>query len=196
LLPYAIGTGALVFGGLALCSDDFHLGTQGRGFIHAILLSELATNTAKVVFQKKRPTYDAQVQGNQGEDTNDSRVSFYSGHANHAFNFATYTSLMMFKFSNSTTLSTLYTATSFAAASVISYSRVQDHAHNLTDVVVGALMGTTISSLVFFRVQEVNAQLNPTQHHPLSTFRWNLTPGMTYDETGKAWYMADFKLEI
>ena len=195
MLPYAIGTGALVFGGLTLCNDNFHVWTQARGFAHALLLSEVAAESAKVIFQEKRPNHDSQVKANLGKETDDSRASFYSDHANQAFAFATYTSLLMFQYSNSVVVSTIYTAAAVAASSVISYSRVQDHAHNLSDVIVAAIMGTTISGFTFFRVQEVDAQ---SKGHPVapSPVSWNITPGMIHDSVGKTWYTADIKLEI
>ncbi|MES2614753.1 MAG: phosphatase PAP2 family protein [Bdellovibrionota bacterium] len=200
MLPYAVGAGALVFGGLTLCNDDFRIWTQARGFAHALLLSEVATSGAKVIFQKKRPNYDSQIQANHGEDTDDSRASFYSDHANQAFAFTTYTSLLMFKFSNSIVISTLYTTAAVAASSVISYSRVQNHAHNLSDVIVAAVMGTTISGLTFFRVQEVDAEINSHVHEkkslvPSST-SWQITPNMLYDEVGRVWYTADLQVSI
>lgn len=194
LLPYAIGTGAFVFGGLTLCNDNFPTWTYARGLGHALLLSEVAVTAAKVTFQKKRPNYEAQVQFRNGEETNDARASFYSDHANQAFALTTYTSLMMFHFSNSLTASFIYSGAAYTAASIISYSRVTDHAHNLSDVIVGAIMGTTISGLTFFRVHTIDVEVN--KKGPSSSANWNMSPGIIHDETGKTWYTADINLEI
>lgn len=198
MLPYAVGAGALVFGGLTLSNDNFRVWTQARGFTHALLLSEVAASSAKIIFQKKRPNYNAQVYANNGEETDDSRASFYSDHANQAFAFTTYTSLLMFEFSNSIVLSSIYTAAAVTASSIISYSRVTDHAHNLSDVIVGALMGTTISGLTFFRVQEVDAQINNSHSAASSqpSVEWDVTPGILHDSLGKSWYTADLNLNF
>ncbi len=142
--------------------------------------------------QRKRPNYDAELDKNHGEEKDDMRASFFSGHASHAFTFATYTSLMMYEYANSPVLSTLYTVGAMGVAGVVAYSRVTDHAHNLTDVVVGGLAGTAISSLVFFRVQEIDKQT----HAPLSASSWEVSPTVTYDDSGRSWYVANLRWEL
>ncbi len=188
LLPYAIGTG------LSLYNKDFSLWTEARGFAHALLLSEVAAMSAKHIFQEKRPNYNSQLSTHQGEEKSDSRASFYSDHASQAFAFTTYTSLLMFKYSNSMVVSCIYGSTSTVASSIISYSRVTDHAHHLSDVLVGAFMGSAISALTFFRVQEVQKQA----HKPVNqTFvNWAITPEVRQESNGQTSYIANLNLEI
>jgi membrane-associated phospholipid phosphatase len=192
MLPYAIGTGAFVLGGLNFINEDYQFGVQVRGFAHALLLTELASSSAKTIFQKKRPNYNEQVANNSGKDTSDSRASFFSSHASQAFAFSTYTSLLLFKYSNSTLLSSIYSLTTVAASSLISYSRVTDHAHNTTDVIIGALVGASISGLTFFRVEQVELEKKREQH--LST--WKISPDFGFSSVGKIWYSANIYMEL
>lgn len=196
MLPYTIGTGALIFAGLSLTNNHFHLWSQARGFAHAILLSEVAATSAKVIFQVKRPNYNAQFQPNNGIETADSRASFYSNHANQAFTFSTYTSLLMFHYSNSIVVSSLYSAFAFSVSSIVSYSRVTDNAHNLSDVIVGSIMGATISALTFFRVQMIVNETDARSSFPASTFNWSVSPGMIRNDYGKTWITADIHVDI
>ena len=126
-------------------------------------------------------------------EPDDARASFYSDHSNMAFAFSTYTSLLMYQYSHSFIATSVYSVGLYTAASLVSASRVDDHAHNLSDVMVGALMGTTISALTFFRVQEGEEEIN--SHSRASDI--SVEPGVWHDvENKKTWYTANFEMEI
>ena len=193
MLPYLVGVGGALFSGLYYLNDDFRFWTQIRGFTHALLLSEIANSSAKLIFQKKRPNYHAQMCGANDFEPDDARASFYSDHSNMAFAFSTYTSLLMYQYSHSFIATSVYSVGLYTAASLVSASRVDDHAHNLSDVMVGALMGTTISALTFFRVQEGEEEIN--SHSRASDI--SVEPGVWLDvENKKTWYTANFEMEI
>ncbi|MGY3805262.1 phosphatase PAP2 family protein [Pigmentibacter ruber] len=190
LLPYALGTSAAIIGGLSLYSSDFPTYRHGIGWIHAHLLTEVATSTAKVTFQRKRPFYDKKVsQGNQ--PSIDDKYSFFSGHASHAFTFATYSSALLFKYSDSSLLNWTYASLIYTGASIIAASRVTDNAHNTSDVITGAIVGTIISAFVFFRVEEVNEKKQEKLIHNL-----NMSPIVYRDEVNKSWYGINVDFNI
>jgi membrane-associated phospholipid phosphatase len=144
----AIGT--LTFTGLTFSSQEFKPFTHLRGIAHAFLLTEIATSTAKVTFQRKRPFYDTQTQ-----PTRDSRFSFFSGHASHAFSFATYGSALVWTYTDTLWLKGLYTLAAYTAASWVAYTRVSGYQHYPSDVIAGACVGTLIAGSLFYRVERV-----------------------------------------
>jgi membrane-associated phospholipid phosphatase len=184
LFPLAVLTSAGIFAGLWTADQEhFPIWLQARGLTHSVLLTELGITSSKIIFQKKRPNYDAQVAANGGEEPADARASFYSGHAAHAFNFATYTSLMMWRYAHSTPVAVLYTAAATGAAGVIAYSRIPNPAHNPLDVCVGAIMGTTTAAWTFLRVQQQDPH------------NWQLTPHVAEDTQKHLYLGLDFDLE-
>ncbi|APJ04392.1 phosphatase PAP2 family protein [Silvanigrella aquatica] len=192
ILPFALGTAGLVLGGLTLANDDFALGTQVRGWLHAILLTELATSTTKVTFQRKRPFYDYK-ESTEGSTSNDDRFSFFSGHASHAFSFATYSSALMFEYSRSPLLSWTYATVAYGAASWVASTRVKDHAHNASDVIVGGIVGTAIAAAVFYRVEAVQKQKKVASSNQIEL---KVVPFAFHDETSQPWYGAHIELKI
>ncbi len=194
LLPIGLGVTAAIFGVLKLSNDDFSLGTQLRGFLHAHLLNEIATSTAKTTFQRKRPFYDTEVSSGI-KPAEDNQFSFFSGHASHAFTFATYTSGLMLKYTNNPILSWSYTAAAYTTAAWIASTRVNDHAHNVSDVIVGALVGTIISGAVFYRVQQVDAVHKKTSDKDL-IFDYQFLPYTFQDNNKRSWYAGMFEIKF
>ncbi|WGL60575.1 phosphatase PAP2 family protein [Pigmentibacter sp. JX0631] len=192
LLPYALGTSAAILGGLSLYSNEFPTYRHSIGWIHAHLLTEVATSTAKVTFQRKRPYYDKKVSqgGTLGADD---RYSFFSGHASHAFTFATYSSALLFQYSNSSILNWTYASLIYTSAGVIAASRVTDNAHYTSDVITGAIVGTLISAFVFFRVEEVNTN-NKKEEQIIYNF--NMSPIAFRDDTKNSWYGFNVEFNI
>ena len=191
LAPYALGAVTFVLGGLTLSNDNFQLGTHARGWLHAILLTEIATSTAKVTFQRKRPFYD--YPNADGPNSYDNRFSFFSGHTSHAFSFATYSTALMFEYSNSRILNWSYAALSYAGATVIANSRVTDHAHNVSDVIVGGIVGTLISAAVFYRVENV---IQKKKELSAKKYEFQAIPYAFNDDTNKTWYGANFEIKF
>ncbi len=192
LLPFAIGTSAAVLSGLTLFSENFPLYRHSIGWIHAHLLTELATCTAKVTFQRKRPFYDKKVsEGNK--PSQDDRYSFFSGHSSHAFAFATYSSAMMFKYSESAVLNWTFSGLIYTGAGIIAASRITDNAHYVSDVIVGSLVGTLISALVFFRVEDVYAKSKKETKQSLNL---NISPLVFRDDLQKSWYGVNIEFNI
>ena len=189
VLPYALGTATLVLGGLSLTNDDFALGTHVRGWLHAVLLTELATSTAKVTFQRKRPFYDT-VEREDGTNSYDARFSFFSGHASHAFSFATYSSALMFQYSNSPLLNWSYAALAYSTATWVASTRVKDHAHNVSDVVAGGIVGTAIAAAVFYRVEQVDKAHKAKSS---SKFDYQVIPYAFNDDSNNTWYGANLE---
>jgi membrane-associated phospholipid phosphatase len=183
MVPIAAGAAGAIFTGLALSNSNFPVWTQARGWLHAILLTEIATSSAKVTFQRKRPFFDTEL-NQYGTTSDDDRFSFFSGHASHAFSFATYSSLLMFEYSSSPVVNWIYSAAAFAGASAVAYSRVNDHAHNVSDIVVGGIVGTIISASVFYRVHIVDQEHNRQD----KSFSWQIVPTITSDEQDRLWY--------
>lgn len=187
LFPVALGASALVLGGLSLTNNDLSLGTQIRGWGHAILLTELATTAAKVTVQRERPFYDTE-QKTYGKTSDDDRLSFFSSHSSHAFSFATYSSALMFTYSNSTWLNWTYAITAYSAATWVASTRVTDNAHHVSDVVAGGIVGTAIAALVFYRVQQVD---KIQKANSSSGSKLQINPFTFNDNSNKVWYGAN-----
>lgn len=183
MIPIAAGTAGVIFTGLALSNSSFPIWTQARGWLHATLLTEIATSSGKVTFQRKRPFFDTEF-NQYGTTSDDDRFSFFSGHSSHAFSFATYSSLVMFEYSSSPVVNWIYSAAAFAGASAVAYSRVNDHAHNVSDVIVGGIVGSVISASVFYRVYVVNHK----HDRQSESFSWQIVPTITSDEQDRLWY--------
>jgi membrane-associated phospholipid phosphatase len=116
-----------------------------HGYDMAVALTQLATSATKGVVGRKRPNEDdARLLG----ESTKSR-SFFSGHASTTFCLATYTTL----FTRRTTDRLLYRTgvplVTFSAATYAAWSRVAEHRHYPSDVIVGAAAGTAIGALVF-----------------------------------------------
>ena len=190
MFPYILGTTTLILGGLTLSNDDFALGTHARGWLHAVLLTELATSTAKVTFQRKRPFFDAKEK-QDGTTSYDDRFSFFSGHASHAFSFATYSSALMFEYSNSQILNWAYATAAYSAATVVASSRVTDNAHNVSDVIAGGLVGTAIAAFVFYRVQQVD-KIHKTKNN--SNVNVQVLPVVFKDNLNNNWYGTNLEV--
>jgi len=190
LLPIAAGAAAGILTGLKIHNDHFPLWVESRGWVHALLLTELATSTAKVTFQRKRPFFDTAL-AQDGKTSDDDRYSFFSGHASHAFSFATYSSLMMFKYAPSKTTAWVYSICAYSAAGIVSYSRVTDHAHNLSDVLVGAFVGTLVSAAVFSKVSDAEENALHKEENKIS---WKITPRVLTDQSQHVWYGGDFEV--
>lgn len=191
-LPYALGTATLILGGLTLSNDDFALGTHVRGWLHGVLLTELATSTAKVTFQRKRPFYDT-VEKREGTTAYDDRFSFFSGHASHSFSFATYSSALMFRYSNSPLLNWSYAALAYSTAIWVSSTRVTDHAHHVSDVIAGGIVGTAITAAVFYRVEQID---KAHKANSSSKFHFQMIPYVFRDDSKNTWYGANLELKF
>lgn len=152
LAPIGGSIAALSIGSLLYTSDTFAFGPVVRGWIHAHLLTELATSFAKVTFQRKRPHHDSEKAN--GTLRKDDRFSFWSGHASHAFAFATYSSSMMREYAHPV-VGWTFTGFSYGLAAFVGGTRAHDGQHNWTDVIAGATAGTLITQLVYNRTSDV-----------------------------------------
>lgn len=188
LFPVGAGISVAILSGLSLANQDFSFGTQGRGWLHAALLTEVATSATKLTFQRKRPNYNE----NEIDTGGDSRFSFVSGHASQAFSFATYSSLLLWTHTESRVLALTYAVGAYSLATIVATSRVRDHAHNETDVIVGGLIGTAISAAVFYRVQHVEKYTKADS----SQSAWRVSPRFLSDENGKRWYGGELEINL
>jgi len=123
-----------------------------KGFMAGLFASNLLMNLTKVTVGRKRPMYDAEP------DDPDSRKSFVSGHATCVWYDWTYLTLFAFEhlgdnhnpwhlFGKS-----LLAATGVAVSSWVSYTRVDENKHFVSDVVGGAALGAAFA-LLFYAYQ-------------------------------------------
>lgn len=125
-----------------------------RGLIHSHLWTEFFTSSAKVYFGRKRPFYDTAER--LGDVRRDDKLSFFSGHASHAFAYASYASQLAFNELNSTPLAWTYAAILNGTASWVASSRAFDKQHNWSDVITGAAVGTAVGYFMYQRVQHLS----------------------------------------
>jgi membrane-associated phospholipid phosphatase len=191
LFPYSLGVATLILGGLSFSQENFAVGSHIRGWLHAQLLTEVATSSAKIIFQRKRPFYDYPKANNE-QNSDDNRFSFFSGHASHAFAFASYSSLLLFQYSKSDILNWSYAIFAHSTAAWVAQSRVTDHAHNVSDVVIGGIVGATVAASVFFRVEKVQEILQKKN----SKLNLEVYPFVYNDDTKKTWYGANVSFHL
>ncbi len=135
-------------------NSAFSIPLHLRGLMHTHLWTEFFTSSAKVYFGRKRPFFDTVER--RGESRRDDRLSFFSGHASHAFAFATYASQLALHELKSSKVSWSYVFLLNASAAWVASSRAVDKQHNWSDVLTGAAVGTAVGYLTFDRVVRVN----------------------------------------
>jgi superoxide dismutase len=114
------------------------------------------------------------------------------GHASHAFAFASYSSLLLFQYSKSNILNWSYAIFAHSTAAWVAQSRVTDHAHNVSDVVIGGIVGATVAASVFFRVEKVQEILQKKN----SKLNLEVYPFVYNDDTKKTWYGANVSFHL
>jgi hypothetical protein len=157
---WALGT----LGYLESQTDRFPVAPYLRGWIHSHLITEIATTFSKTAFQRPRPFYEKEVKKGS-KIRKDDRLSFFSGHASHAFTFAGYSSSMMLSETNHSIGAWAYTGVAMLLAASVARARAIDGQHNWTDVIAGSFVGLTTSVFVQKRVSEVIHEyaLRPSQ---------------------------------
>ena len=131
-IAYVVATGA--FGYLKNDNQALYLaGVMTR----ATLSSSIATNILKYSVREKRP------------DPSTSKVSFPSGHTTTAFTFA---SVVGFQHGP------WWGGASYLMASFVGFSRLNDNAHHLHDVLAGALIGTIYGQSICKRDEKLLTQ--------------------------------------
>ena len=137
---YAIAlSGGLLAGGLAF--GDAGVRDAGRDAIEASILSGILTNVVfKPAFGRERPTESG---GATVFKPFSSNASFPSGHATEAFAVATVIAMR----SDGWVVPTV----SYTVASLVTVSRVYQQAHFPSDVLAGAVLGTSVGRFVVGR---------------------------------------------
>jgi len=126
-----------------------------RGFVFAISVNYAIQSSVASLVGRKRPNYeDANIKGRKAE-----RRSFYSGHAAHSFGSATYMSLYLKDHIESKLLKNMLPALMFGYAGYVSYTRVDEHFHHFSDVLVGAVSGTAFTYLSYQFFQNSNRKV-------------------------------------
>jgi membrane-associated phospholipid phosphatase len=160
ILPYAAVWGAGLYGGLYFYGDSsFEIYPHVSGMVHTAIMTNIATGFTKTVFQRKRPFYDTKVADGQ-KPSNDDSFSFVSEHSSQAFAFATYSTLMVFQYTDSNIIGIFYGLAAYTTASYIAYTRVLDHAHRPSDVAAGAVLGTAVTIPIYLRVKDTIVEKN------------------------------------
>ncbi len=146
-----VGAGAIALS-LALDHDDSHW-YHLKGFLESALTVLAVTRTTKVAFGRHRPDYDL-----TGDNPASARRSFFSGHASDTLTYTTYLGLYL----RYHTFSRLrggrwlpwWEGLTYAGLAGVAFyvpaSRVWDHRHHLSDVLVGAGVGAGASAVLFW----------------------------------------------
>jgi len=118
---------------------------HARGYIMAASMNAFGTSLTKAIIGRRRPNYE----GAKALGASTRSKSFYSGHASNSFMVATYASLYTWRRTKSVVWRTALPAVLYSAAAYTAWSRVADHRHYTSDVIVGAAAGSTVSAVVF-----------------------------------------------
>ncbi len=151
-MPIAVHLGYAVTPFMIDPSDDVR---HFRGFVLAISVNYALQSTVASLVGRKRPNYDdAEDKGYKAE-----RRSFYSGHAAHSFSSAVYMSLYLKDHIKSKSLKIMLPVLMFGYAGYVSYTRIDEHFHHLSDVVAGAVSGTVITYFSYKFFQNSNRKV-------------------------------------
>lgn len=175
-VPEAIVTAYASGGALALGlipGDDsklFHL----KGYAEAVLTTLAITEIAKASFGRHRPSFSP------GDTDLDARRSFFSGHSSVWFGASTYLTLYLnqhvFSRWRGEEDHAFWTFVSafllYGSAIYVSSTRVTDNRHHLSDVLVGAGVGTA-TSLVFYWYQESRYRSAKSPRQPSEYSVWD-----------------------
>ncbi len=128
-----------------------HLRGWGRDIVvllETFAVNYAATNVVKLAVQRPRPfSYDADSSVGDPQD-GDARLSFFSGHSSTSFAMATaYASLFQARHPRSRWVAPVWVL-GLSFASTIAVARVEAGKHFWTDVIVGAVAGTSIGLIV------------------------------------------------
>jgi membrane-associated phospholipid phosphatase len=148
-----VGVGAFTL--LAWSNPDFPIWNVAAGLIHTHLFVEIATGFAKRTWQRHRPFYDRKMRESGGVVEQDGH-SFFSGHASHTMAYSVYLSHVLFTYANNTGISWGGAGLLVGGAAWVGAVRAIDGQHHPLDVVVGAAVGTVISSTVFWQMQDAH----------------------------------------
>lgn len=112
-------------------------------FLLLLLTDQISSGLFKHLFKRYRPTHhpDFLNQVKTVFNYRGGNYGFISGHATNAFGFATFCALI---FRNR-----LFTFTIFLYATLNAYSRIYIGVHFISDVVVGAIVGTLLAGLMY-----------------------------------------------
>ncbi|MCF8262805.1 MAG: phosphatase PAP2 family protein [Melioribacteraceae bacterium] len=133
-----------LLGSSTVTSDTYH---KLFGFRKSLLYTYVITEYAKNLVNRERP------------DGSDNR-SFFSGHTSTTFAAATYLALELNDVFNEWDLTakndgyyylfqTVSLSTIYGWASYVGYSRIKDSKHYLSDVIVGAAVGSLVSYIIY-----------------------------------------------
>ena len=135
-----------------LASDKVRkdFGTFSVMYLENLFLSFAAVHTTKILVKRNRPyLYNNNVPLKYKTDSS-SRLSFFSGHTTHAFSSAVFLSTVYSDYNPDSKWSPYIWGISLLSASITGYLRYTSGDHFPTDIIVGAIVGSTIGYLVPF----------------------------------------------
>jgi membrane-associated phospholipid phosphatase len=128
---------------------------HGLGLVQAVVATGFVSTVLKQAIGRKRPDYDARAA--QGRDLAYGRRSFPSMHASLSWTTSSYLVLNIWnrwlpksRDATDTALAISGSALVSAAAAYVSWSRLHDNRHHLSDVVSGAAIGTISGGLFYY----------------------------------------------
>ncbi len=133
-----------------LASDKIRddIGIFSVMYLENILLSFAVVHSSKILTKRNRPyLYNSNVPLKY-KTNRTSRLSFFSGHATHAFSSAVFLSSVYAEYYPDSKWKTYIWGISLLSASLTGYLRYSSGDHFPTDIIVGAVVGSAIGYLV------------------------------------------------
>jgi len=144
MLPVAhlAALGAIRFSPDAPRSDRIR---HAHGYLMAISLNQFGTSFVKGIVGRRRPNEEAaRALGRRTRSK-----SFYSGHASNTFCLATYATLYAWRRTDRSIVRAAVPLALYGAATYTAWSRVAEHRHYPSDVIVGGVAGSGVAVLLF-----------------------------------------------
>ena len=130
--------------------------SQSVIFIETLAVSSALNNIVKYSVSRPRPYIYSDKADEEEKNNRDAYLSFYSGHSSFAFAGAVSFSVMMTKRVKEFKIKTLIWTTSLFLAGGVAYLRVKAGKHFITDVISGAVIGSSIGYLIPYLHQNDN----------------------------------------
>lgn len=135
-------------------------------YLESLLLNVGLNTLTKNIVTRSRPFLYNQDFPAEDKFTKDARLSFYSGHTSLSFGSAVFTSFVYGESNPNSEYKGYIWAFTLSSASLTAYLRISAGKHFPSDVITGAIIGSTIGYIVPYLHRNIKENKNPIIYAP------------------------------